>query len=124
MDINTVIGKLQSYIITQTETMALDNPVVSFVKPLITRAMTKNLSKVRKALELISDENGNIDIEDILNEMMESIVNTKPFTINTQFIGNIEIGGGEIKLNLPFTSKRLVLNQTDLGNFRNLLISD
>lgn len=124
MDINTLVERIQSYVIAQTESMALDNPVVSFVKPLITRAMNKNLNKVRRALELISDENGQVDVDAILNEMIESVVTTKPFIINTQFIGNIEVGGGEIKLNLPFTSKRLVLNQVDLNNFKNLLTSN
>ncbi len=33
------------------------------------------------------------------------------------------LGGGEIKFNLPFTSKRLVLNITDLETFKEMLIA-
>ena len=40
------------------------------------------------------DENGNIDIENILTEMTEDLLNTNPFLFKTQIIGDIEIGGG------------------------------
>ena len=43
---------------------------------------------------------------------------TNPFTFKTSFVGDIEIGGGEIKFNLPLTNKRLVLNMTDLETFK------
>lgn len=58
-----------------------------------------------------------------ITEMMENLMNTNPFTFKTSFIGDIEIGGGEIKFNLPFTSKRLVLNITDLETFKEMLIT-
>jgi hypothetical protein len=45
--------------------------LIGFTKPLITRALNKNLSKLDKALDLIADENGNIEIEGILEEMIE-----------------------------------------------------
>jgi hypothetical protein len=97
--------------------------MIGFMKPLITRALDKNFDKVTKTLDLISDKEGNIDIENIITEMMENLMNTNPFTFKTSFIGDIEIGGGEIKFNLPFTSKRLVLNITDLETFKEMLIT-
>lgn len=48
---------------------------------------------------------------------------TNPFTFKTSFVGDIEIGGGEIKFNLPLTNKRLVLNMTDLETFKEMLIT-
>lgn len=50
-------------------------------------------------------------------------MDTRPFTFNTSFAGDIEIGGGTIKLNIPLTDKRLILNQVDIQNFRSLLIA-
>lgn len=114
---------LKSYVSLQLEGMSKSNPVVGFMKPFITRALDKNFDKVTKTLDLISDKEGNIDIENIINEMMENLMNTTPFTFKTSFIGDIEIGGGEIKFNLPFTSKRLVLNITDLEAFKEMLIT-
>ena len=114
---------LKSYILLQLDSMSKSNPMVGFMKPFITRALDKNFGKVTKALDLISDKEGNIDIESIITEMMENLMNTNPFTFKTSFIGDIEIGGGEIKFNLPFTSKRLVLNITDLETFKEMLIT-
>lgn len=114
---------LKSYISLQLESMAKTNPMIGFMKPLITRALDKNFDKVSKALDLIADKDGNIDIENILTEMMENLMATKPFTFKTSFVGDIEIGGGEIKFNLPLTSKRLVLNMADLETFKEMLIT-
>lgn len=105
---------LKSYISSQLESMSKSSPVIGFMKPLITRALDKNFSKITKALELIADKDGNVDVEGILTEMMENLMTTNPFSFKTSFIGDIEIGGGQIKFNLPLTNKRLVLNMSDL----------
>ena len=114
---------LKSYIMLQLDNMTMSNPMVGFMKPLITRALDKNFGKVKKALELIADDEGNIDVENILSEMMESVMTTKPFTFNTSIIGDVEVGGGNIKLNLPLTNKRLVLDMSDLEAFKEMLIT-
>lgn len=115
--------KLKSYIATQLDSISKNTPLVSFMKPIITRALDKNFSKVNKALDLIADESGNIDIEGILSEMMENLMTTQPFIFKTSFIGDIEIGGGNIKLNIPLTDKRLVFNMADLESFKEMLIT-
>ena len=123
MTVIQLTDNLKSYVSLQLDSMSKSNPMIGFMKPFITRALDKNFSKVAKALDLISDKEGNIDIESIITEMMENLMNTNPFTFKTSFIGDIEIGGGEIKFNLPFTSKRLVLNITDLETFKEMLIT-
>ena len=115
--------KLKTYISTQLDSMSKTSPMIGFIKPLITRALDKNFSKITKALDLIADENGNIDVEGILTEMMENLMTTQPFTFKTSFVGDIEVGNGNIKLNIPLTDKRLVFNMTDLENFKEMLIA-
>lgn len=123
MTIMQLTENLKSYISLQLESMAKTNPMIGFMKPLIIRALDKNFSKVSKTLDLIADKDGNIDIENILTEMMENLMTTNPFTFKTSFIGDIEIGGGEIRFNLPLTNKRLVLNTTDLETFKEMVIT-
>ena len=113
--------RLKTFLGTQIEAVAKTNPMISFGKPLITRALDKNLSKINKTLELIADENGEIDVEAILSEMIESVMTTEPFTFKTPFMGDINIGGGTIKLNIPLTNKSLVFNGQDLEGFKELL---
>lgn len=116
-----LIDNLKAYIALQLDTMSKTTPIVGIAKPIITRMVNNNIGKVTKTLNLIADENGNIDIENILTEMMDNIMHSNPFVYNTSFMGDIEIGGGQIKLNLPFTNKRLVLNTTDLETFKEML---
>ena len=114
---------LRAYVATQLDTMSKNTPMIGFMKPLITRALDKNFSKVTKALDLIANDEGKIDIENILTEMIENVMNTNSFTFKTSFIGDVEIGGGQIKFNLPLTNKRLVLDMTDLEAFKEMLIT-
>lgn len=123
MNIEQITTNLKSYIISQIDTLSKSTPIISFMRPLIIRALDKNFNKVSGLLELISDSNGNIDIENILPEMIENVLTTNPFTLKTSFIGNIEIGNGQIKFNLPLTDKNLVLNQSDLETLKEMLIT-
>lgn len=116
-----LIDNLKAYIALQLDTMSKTTPIVGIAKPIITRMVNNNIGKITKTLNLIADENGNIDVENILTEMMDNIMHSNPFVYNTSFMGDIEIGGGQIKLNLPFTNKRLVLNTTDLETFKEML---
>lgn len=118
---NSLSLKLREYINSQVASLAKTNPMVSFMKPLISRIIDNNFNNINKVLGLIANEDGNIDIENIIEEMIESVMNTEPFTYNTSFAGDIEIGGGLIKINIPLTDKRLILNKVDIQNFRNVL---
>lgn len=117
-------SKLKEYILNEINSMAKTNPLIGFTKPILTRVVDKNYTKIRKAVDFIADNEGNVDIENILPEMIESVMNTEPFKINTDFIGDVEIGGGLIKLQLPMTSKSLILNTEDLEKLKTLLIEE
>lgn len=123
INLNQFECNLKVYINTQLEQMSKTTPVINFIKPLVKRALDKNINKVTKVLDLITDNNGNLDIEQIISEMTQSVINSNTFNINTQFIGNVEIGNGEIKFNIPFTDKRLVLTMDDIENFKNIITS-
>lgn len=119
--VDQLSSRLKEYLMGQIDTMAKTDPMVSFFKPLVTRAMNKNFSKLEGVLSLIADGEGKIDIESILSEMMNSVMTTDPFTIHTSYIGDIGIGGGSIRLSLPLTNKNLVFNQADLQGLREAL---
>ena len=116
--------RLKQYITNQITQISKDNPIVAFMKPLFTRAINKNFSKIDSYLSLISDDNDKIDIENILSEMIDSISKTTTFNIKTPIIGNIEIGNSQIKINIPFTDKRLVFNSQDLQILKQTLIGE
>ena len=121
--ITKLTSNLKTYVINQLDVMSKNTPIINFMKPLITRAFNKNFNKITQVLNLIADENDNIDIENILAEMTEGLINTNPFVFKNQIIGDIEIGGGCIKFNVPFTNKKLVFNMDDIEAFKEMLIT-
>jgi hypothetical protein len=74
-------------------------------------------------MNLIADEEGKIDIENLLTEMTESVMKTKAFTLNTGLLGDVEIGDGLIKLKIPMVNKSLVFNSEDLDGLKEVLTS-
>lgn len=116
-----LIDSLQRYVDMQIEEVARTNPMIGFMKPLVKRAADNAISKADKMLVLLADKDGNIDINEIMSEMIESLMTTQPFTINTSFIGDIVIGNGNIKVGIPFTERNLVFNVSDLQNLREML---
>lgn len=118
-----LIDNLRRYIDTQINVMSKTTPVINFMRPLLTRAMDNNIHKVSRLLDMVTDSEGTIDVDTILTEMISSVVNTEPFILNTSFIGDVEMGGGSIKINLPFVNKRLVLDKSDLETFKEMLMN-
>lgn len=79
--------------------------------------------KWEEVKDLISDDNGNIDIEGILSEITENLMTTQPFIFKAPYIGDVEIGGGTIGFSIPLTDKKLVFDTTDLESFKEMLIT-
>lgn len=120
MNAKEVLDISRKYIIKQIDSIAEDKPAISFIRPIIIKAIDNNMYKARKALSLISDEYGNIDMATLLPEMIESVMTTKPFIQQIPVLGDVEIGGGSIKLNIPLTNKRIVLGKNDLDTIKDL----
>lgn len=118
-----LIEKLQYFVEVQLSNMAKTNPVISFFRPIVSRVLKKKLSGITNVLDLIADESGNIDAENIISEMTASLMNTQPFHINVPALGDILIGGGRIEIGIPFTDKSIVLSEGDLVELREILTS-
>ena len=118
-----LIEKLQYFVEIQLSNMAKTNPVISFFKPIASRALKKKLSGIASFLDLVADENGNIDAENIISEMTASLINTQPFGIDVPALGRVTIGGGRIEMGIPFTDKSIVLNEEDLVELKEILTS-
>lgn len=121
MTTTKLIENLKAYLDNKINELSLGNPLMGFMKPLVVRAIDKNFGKINGALSIITDEKGNIDAEGILSEMFESITTLPPFSIHTEFLGDIIVGGGMLKINIPLTDKQLVFNTSDLEELKSIL---
>lgn len=120
MNVLETIEILKIFLNRQISSLALTNPILSFSKPLITRVINNNIYKANGFLSMLADENGNIDVQSLVPEMIQSVMNTRPFIYHTEFLGDLEIGGGMIKLNIPLTNNQIVLGKNDLDMLKEL----
>ena len=120
MNVLETIDKLKIFLNKQINSLALTNPVISFSKPIIIRIVNNNIHKANGFLSMLADENGDIDVQSLIPEMIQSVMTTRPFVYHTEFLGDLEIGGGFIKMNIPLTNNQIVLGKTDLDVLKDL----
>lgn len=120
MNVLETIDKLKIFLNKQINSLALTNPVISFSKPIIIRIINNNIHKANGFLSMLADENGEIDVQSLIPEMIQSVMTTRPFVYHTEFLGDLEIGGGFIKMNIPLTNNQIVLGKTDLDVLKEL----
>lgn len=119
--VDVITDKFKKYINQQLISLSKESPIIAVSKPLITRIIDNNMYKIELMLKQIADKDGLVDIDNILSEMIQNIMNTKMFKVNSGLLGELEIGGGKIKMNLPFFNKAVVFNQQDLLDFKEML---
>lgn len=109
------------FISKQVDVLAESNGLLKLAKPLVTRFIDNNMYKFEKALDFFADKEGMIDAEGIISDVTSNIINSKPFTVNNKLVGDILIGEGQVKFNIPFINQKLVLNHSDLEGWKNLI---
>lgn len=119
---NQLMTNIRAYLYSQINTISEGNPAINLFKPFLYRAIDNNLYKIEPMLDFIADKDGNIDIENIISEMRDSVLTSQPFTVNLPVLGDVEVGNGLIMANIPMINKRLVLNRDDLNMLKEMLI--
>lgn len=120
MNIIETTEKLKVFLGKQISSLAMNNPLIAFTQPMITRIVNNKLNNAHGFLSMLADDSGEIDTNTLVPEMIQSVMNTKPFVYHTEFLGDLEIGGGFIKLNIPMTTNQLVLGRNDLEDLKRI----
>lgn len=119
--VDIITSKLEDYIQKQLILISKDNPSIALAKPFLSRIVNNNIYKVNNILKQIADKDGLIDIDGILSETIDSLISIKPFKVDSGFLGELEIGDGKVRMNLPIVDKVLVFNKEDLMNLKDFL---
>lgn len=112
--------KIKQFAHLQIDKVSQNTPIINVMKPVIVRALDNNIHKITEKLGLIEDSTGNIDVENIIPEMIDGIKSSSPFSVNSP-IGEIIIGGGNIRFTIPYTNKELLFDSQDLDYFKEVL---
>lgn len=116
-----IMEGLHKFANLQIDNMAKTNPIIQFVKPIISRTLGNFVGRLEKHLALIADHEGNVDVEGILNEMIDNVKTMQPFQFDNPFIKGIEIGGGHITFDIPGFNKQVSFNTQDLEILKEML---
>lgn len=120
MNVIETTEKLKIFLGKQINSLAVNNPLIAFTQPMISRIVNNKLNNASGFLSMLTDDSGEIDTKTLIPEMIQSVMNTKPFIYHTEFLGDLEIGGGFIKLNIPMTNSQIVLGRNDLEDLKRI----
>ena len=124
MNKEILIDRLKQYLVKQVENISSNNPLVAFTKPVIVRVIDNKISSISPFLDMLKDNQGNIDLTDIITEMTTSLMDTKTFSINVPILGDVTIGNGHIRLPIPYTEQVIVLNRQDIEELKTMLTNN
>lgn len=115
-----IIKRLSEFVNNKVDEMSINNSIVMVFRPVIHRVTDKMICKVDKLLSLIADENGMIDIDAILGEMVNNLITAAPKSY-PDVLNGLTIGNGKIVIDVPIIDKDLVLTKEDIEDLRHYL---
>ena len=114
------IDTLVSFIGIKLDEITLNMPILGLFRPVVAEMVNNNINKLDKVLSLISDDNGMINSDKILSEMLDNLI-VMPIQQYPDIFGGISLGKGTITIKIPFIDKAIEFNSNDIESFKNLL---
>lgn len=91
------------------------------LKPVVVIYMKNNIDKIDSFLKILSDKDGNIEIINLIENYEESILNDTNISSFNVLGGSIDVGNGQLKLNIPYIEKNIIFGEDDIEEFKELL---
>lgn len=111
---DNLIEEILKFINSKIADISSNNPLFDIVaKPYLSKIVDTNVSKLDKALSLITDEKGMVDGDGLLNDMIDKLIVSKANTIN-----GVTIGEGSIKVTIPFMNKTVIFDKDDFNELK------
>lgn len=111
---DNLIEEILKFINSKIADISSNNPLFDIVaKPYLSKIVNTNVSKLDKALSLITDEKGMVDGDGLLNDMIDKLIVSKANTIN-----GVTIGEGSIKVTIPFMNKTVIFDKDDFNELK------
>ena len=112
-----IINKLIEFFNNKLTVLSSDSQLINvFVRPFVARIINNNISKIDKALSLIANEDGMIDADGILNDVVDNLISSP-----VKEEHGIAIGNGAVEIKIPFMSKAICLDNDDIQEFKDIL---
>lgn len=122
MNVNDISSGTKQYLLNLVDSLSNNDFTIGILSPLVKIGIENNFNKITKILNLISDENGNIDIEKLVNDIIKSSLNGKSMTYNISPVGEIVVGNDAIRFNI--LNKYIKFDSNDFIKLKNYLIEN
>lgn len=133
VNVTNVISAIDTFIDSRLDIVIGNNPLLSLAQPFIKRAVKKQVSEytgmIKQYAQYVSDKDGNIDIDSIFEEVTKRFNEMEPVKVPTENMGDVTIGKGELKLEIPIPSlfgsksKQLTFTTDDIMDFKSMIIN-
>lgn len=111
---DNLIEEILKFINSKIADISSSNLLFDIVaKPYLSKIVDTNVSKLDKALSLITDDKGMVDADGLLNDMIDRLIVSKANTIN-----GVTIGEGSIKITIPFMNKTVIFDKDDFNELK------
>lgn len=111
---DNLIEEILKFINSKIADISSSNLLFDIVaKPYLSKIVDTNVSKLDKALSLITDDKDMVDADGLLNDMIDRLIVSKANTIN-----GVTIGEGSIKITIPFMNKTVIFDKDDFNELK------
>ena len=120
--VDNIISQFKRYICVKLDELSAGSPVIVVARPLVYRVIENKMPQVESFIRQLSDKEGLIDVDEVMDEMIESILNNTSVKTHTETFGDMEIGNGKLSFTLPIIDKKIILDKNDLVELKHMIM--
>lgn len=122
MNVNDISAGTKQYLFDLVDSLSKTDFTIGIVNPIIKTGIENNFNKITNILKLISDEEGNLDIDKFVNDIIKSTLNSKFVSYPISSFGSVDIGNNAITFNI--FNKYVKFDSNDFIKLKNYLIEN
>lgn len=124
MNIKELSSKTKTYIIDLIDNLAQTNFMISVARPAINMAIDNNFYKIDNLFSTISDKEGDINIDKLIDDTISSVLNGRKGVLPVGKICQIQFGDNNMKIEIPSINYYVSFNSDDFIKFKNYLLGN
>lgn len=124
MNIKDLSLKTKGYIIDLIDNLAQTNFMISVARPAINMAIDNNFYKIDNLFSAISDKEGDINIDKLIDDTISSVLNGRKGVLPVGKICQIQFGDNNMKIEIPSINYYISFNSDDFIKFKNYLLGN
>lgn len=110
----TIINEIVNYASTKINSIANESVLFDILfKPFITEVVNVNIAKLDSILSLVTNEEGLINAEKLINDIVDNLI-----VAPVKNIKGINIGDGKVEINLPMIGGSVVFDRSDFEELK------